>query len=71
MRVNKRLIVILVVVILTLTGCDVDQRVEVINGGTVFSTTHIDVDDEYRFKDFSKEYTDDGQCIVTIVYDEK
>lgn len=30
----------------------------------------IDVDEEYIFKDYSKEYTDDG-CAITIYYEKK
>lgn len=68
---KKKLAIVMLATTLLLTGCTHNQRIEVINGSTVFSTTHIDIDDEYRFKDFSKEYTDDGQCIVTIVYEEE
>lgn len=68
---KKKLVIVMLATTLLLTGCNVDQRVEVINGISVFSSMNIDIDDEYQFKDFSKDYTDDGQCIVTIVYEEE
>lgn len=28
----------------------------------------IDIDDDYTFKDFQKEYTEDG-CVITLYYE--
>lgn len=67
---KKKLAMIIVSTTLLLNGCGtIDQRIDVIRGTTIFSTVEIYVDKDYTFKNFNKEYTDDGQCIVTIIYD--
>ena len=52
-----------------LTGCSRTENIH-INGRSNFkdTSTNIQIDEKYTFKDYQKEYTEDG-CIVTIYYE--
>lgn len=65
---KKYLVVGLVLVgLLTMTGCEQENRIDVITTNWVFDTVPIQIDKDFKFQDFTKEYVGD-ECIVTIKY---
>ena len=66
----KRLFLLLIMCsCVLLTGCSRTENIH-IDGRNFFqdTSTDIQIDEKYYFKDFEKEYTDDG-CTITINYE--
>ena len=68
---NKILILLMVCGIMVAGGgCGLDNpynRIKIIRNGWSSDNVNIEIDNDVKFKDFTKEYTEDG-CTVTIHY---
>lgn len=69
---KKKILILLVCICLLLFGgcggkegyCDIYLDTH----NPIGNMMKIDIDDDYTFKDFQKEYTEDG-CVVTLYYE--
>lgn len=70
MKRKATLLILLMIMIMSLCGCGNKRpRIDVVTTYWRFDNTTINIGNDYEFVDFTKVFTDDGKCIITINFE--